>query len=484
MKSKSPVSSPNQANSTRGMDIKLVLLFSLLFIGVGNFGGSSRATTRTFSSFAAPTKSMRIVDHNFESRYKFGNKKQNGVKIMHWNPGSKHLHNKLGNIESVINGYKPDILGISESNFFKHHDINDVQIDNYKLFLSDTLDNEKIKSSRIAVYVHDDIVCKVRKDLMNDTFSSIWLEVSLPRQKKFLVCHAYREWQYMNQATNESKSIPAQNLRWIGFLDQWEKALKTDLECLVAGDLNIEHTAWTKLNPPKTSSTYKLKTLIENLFDRILPLGAVQCVNGPTRFESGVASSGLDHFWTSNPNKLSDIHSYFHGSSDHKIIIGTRYTKCVVRNSRYVKKRSYKNFNTNEFIQAIQSTSWWDLYSSEDPEPAVEIFTQKLNIILNEMAPIKKYQMRNNYAPWLSSSTKGLMNDRDLAQKKATETGKSDDWKAFKKIRNQINSILKKEKRNWQSNRLEMCSNTSDTWRTVKNRLENRWSSKTIGRRW
>jgi hypothetical protein len=336
---------------------------------------------------------------------------------MQWNPGSKHLHNKLGNIESVINGYKPDILGISESNFFKHHDINDVQIDNYKLFLSDTLDNENIKASRIAVYVHDDIVCKVRKDLMNDTFSSIWLEVSLPRQKKFLVCHAYREWQYMNQATNESKSIPAQNLRWIEFLDQWERALKTDLECLVAGDLNIDHTAWTKLNPPKTSSTYKLKTLIENLFDRILPLGAVQCVNGPTRFESGVASSGLDHFWTSNPNKLSDIHSYFHGSSDHKIIIGTRYTKCVVRNSRYVKKRSYKNFNTNEFIQAIQSTSWWDLYSCEDPEQAVEIFTQKLNIILDEMAPIiVNLSISQSYFPsaWKTSKVIPLLKKNDV----------------------------------------------------------------------
>ena len=163
VKSKSPVSRPNQANSTRRMDMKLVLLFSLLFIGVGNFGGSSGGgTTGTYSSFAVPANSMRIVDHNFESRYKFGNKKQNGVKIMHWNPGSKHLHNKLGNIESVINGYKPDILGISESNFFKHHDINDVQIDNYKLFLSDTLANENIKASRIAVYVHDDIAMPVK----------------------------------------------------------------------------------------------------------------------------------------------------------------------------------------------------------------------------------------------------------------------------------------------------------------------------------
>ena len=195
-----------------------------------------------------------------------------------------------------------------------------------------------------------------------------------------------------------------------------------------------------KKNLPQTSSTYKLKSLIESLFDRILPLGTVQCVNGPTRFENGVAASGLDHFWTTNPNKLSDVHTYFHGSSDHKIVIGTRFTKCVVRNQRYVKKRSYKNFKANVFIDAIQSTSWWDLYSCENPEEAVEIFTNKLTLILDEMAPVKKYQVRNNYAPWLTNATKGLMTDRDLAQKKAAETGLSDDWKTFKKLRNQINN--------------------------------------------
>ena len=97
----------------------------------------------------------------------------------------------------------------------------------------------------------------------------------------------------------------------------------SDLECLVLGDLNIDHTTWTKPNPEPSSSAYKLRGLIQNLFEQILPLGAVQCVKGATRFESGAAPSGLDHFWTTNPNKLSDIHTYFHGSSDHKIIIGT-----------------------------------------------------------------------------------------------------------------------------------------------------------------
>ena len=38
-------------------------------------------------------------------------------------------------------------------------------------------------------------------------------------------------------------------------------------------------------------------------------------------------------------------------------------------------------------------------------------------------------------------------------------------------LRNQVNSKLKKEKSLWQSSRLESCTSTSDTWRTIKNWL-------------
>ena len=91
--------------------------------------------------------SVEKVNINFQARYKYGNKQKNGLKIMHWNGGGKHLVNKINNIESVVNGYKPAILGISESNFLKHHDINDVQIENYKLFMSNTIRNEDIGAS-------------------------------------------------------------------------------------------------------------------------------------------------------------------------------------------------------------------------------------------------------------------------------------------------------------------------------------------------
>ena len=87
------------------------------------------------------------------------------------------------------------------------------------------------------------------------------------------------------------------------------------------------------------------------------------------------------------------------------------------------------------------------------------------------MAPVKKYQVRPKYAPWLTNTTKDLMNERDLAQKRAAKSGDSDDWKEFKRLRNRINGLLKHEKRSWESRRLDSCSSTSDIWKTVKNWL-------------
>ena len=125
----------------------------------------------------------------------------------------------------MIADYSPHILGISEASFWSDHNLDDVQIPKYKLYLANTLLNPQLNVSRVAVYVHEDVSVKVRNDLMNDEFSSVWLEVGLPRQKKFLVSNLYRDWQYIRQHNHDSLAIPEQLIRWDGFLQQWERAI-------------------------------------------------------------------------------------------------------------------------------------------------------------------------------------------------------------------------------------------------------------------
>jgi hypothetical protein len=56
----------------------------------------------------------------------------------------------------------------------------------------------------------------------------------------------------------------------------------------------------------------------------------------------GQADSGLDHLWTNIPGKISHIYTKYNGS-DHKVIMGARYSKMIKRSTRYVKKEVIKS---------------------------------------------------------------------------------------------------------------------------------------------
>ena len=156
---------------------------------------------------------------NFWARYVNGNRNK-GIKICHWNIGGGYLCNKMDTIEAILLDHSPHIIGLSEASFWGEHNLDDVRIPNYKVFFANTLNNPSLNISRVAVYVHQDVTVRLREDLMSQDFSSIWLEVGLPRQKKFLISQIYRDWQYVKQETNTSLNISEQFRRWEIFLNQ------------------------------------------------------------------------------------------------------------------------------------------------------------------------------------------------------------------------------------------------------------------------
>ena len=413
---------------------------------------------------------------NFYARYTYGNKER-GLKIASWNKGGGHLQTKIHELENIVNSIHPHIFGITEANFFKHHEEDKIRIQDYEIITANTINNPNLNVSRVVVYKHKSVVSKTRVDLMDDNISSIWLEVGFPQKRKFLVCNFYREWQYLGQGLDrDSQSIHQQMARWVTFLDQWERALATGKEVICLGDFNINHLNWTKTTLPTSSQTYKLKPLINALFTRIFPHGVKQCVTVATRMWPGQENTGLDHFYTNKPQKLSEIQVQHQGSSDHKLIFGVRYAKNITRNVRYVKKRSYKTFDSLKFINECRKISWWDLYQCENVNEAVRIFSEKLTKVLDQMAPVKTFQIRSNFSPWLSEATKELMQERNISQRIASETKKPEDWLKYKILRNKVNNRLKREKVNWQKNKLENCDNDSGKlWKNVLGWLN--WAS-------
>ena len=423
----------------------------------------SRLRCFRISSFSSP---------NLFAKYTYGNRRSNGIKLCQWNAGAGYLSSKQAELNNIIGGYRPHVFGVTESCFKKGQDLEDVQIQDYDLYFANTIDNPCLNVSRASVYVHRDLNCKVRNDLMNDKFSSIWLELGKPRQRKILVCIVYREWQYLNQPDKSSLNIAAQLDRWEGFLDQWESAISTGAEICVLGDVNLNFLNWCDSTISTSSNTHKLRPLISQLFDRIIPHGFVQLVSVATRISPHQEPSGLDHFYSNHPEKLSEIQAHYRGSSDHKLVFATRFTKSEVSKPRMIRKRSFKDFNVQSFVKAIQKTSWWDVYSCENVEEAVSLMSEKINSILDVMAPIKNIQVRTKYAPWMSENTKNIIKERNLAQKAAAESKTDDDWIRFKALRNTVNSRIRTEKKKWQKEKLnEFGSDSSTVWKNLKNWL-------------
>ena len=250
---------------------------------------------------AVAPKAFQLGDNNFLTRYTYGNKIQNGIRIVHWNKGSSFLENKMTEIEPNIQQHRPHIFGLSEANLFSQHGLNNVQLPDYTLHTCPTLSNNQLNVSRVVVYTHNSLVVKPRPDLMNNKISSIWLEVGLPRKRKILVCNTYREWGHLRQEDKSSHSVPEQLERWKVFINQWEAAIREDKEVIVIGDININSLKWMKDDLPSNDSTQKLKALTELLFEKIIPLGVSQLVTVATR--SWTTSTPTSR--TSSPRLLS-----------------------------------------------------------------------------------------------------------------------------------------------------------------------------------
>ena len=302
---------------------------------------------------------------------------------------------------------------------------------------------------------------------MNKVFSSIWLELGFKNQKKILVSNVYRDWQHLDQIDHSSRLKAAQLDRWHSYINQWEAAIKEDKEIICMGDMNINFLNWTNYSQPSDSDDFS-----SLLLEKIVPHGFLQLVSQPTRFWPGQNPSGLDHFFSNRPNKIMDLRTSFIGCSDHKMLLATRTSKSVVSRTRIIKKRIYKNFNPNIFLEAIQKEKWWDIYSSNDLNFCVQLFTNKINNILNIMAPIKKVQNRAKYASYISESTKEMIRKCNFSFQQASLSGNLEDWNNFKAIRNKVTNTLRKEKLNWQKSKMDnTLNNNSSIWKHLKSFL-------------
>ena len=382
---------------------------------------------------------------------------------------------KIVDVKNLIESKKLHMLCLVESDLHsevsRHRraqplDIKDIQsklhIPGYKIFLPNTW--EKHGQARLMVYAKEELQVKVWPpcNSVNDLPTVTFL-ISLGREKQTVVNYFYREF---TGGVSGLSDIAAQNERLARQIEHWRTICRGKRDFVSLGDANLCSVRWHDEN-------YERQEQVAMVQSFLLDTACSQLVQGYTRSEiiqgGALSRSGIDHCYSNVPEKLSNPVVLVVGDSDHLGVVVTKYTRSAPIKPRTVIKRSYKNFNIELFLTDIlNSTIDNDVTGSNDIEEAAEIFEQGFRSILDKHAPIKVFQMRKHYSPYVSELTKNLIKQRNYLKEEAIATGDKNAEKAFKKKGKEIKKALTVDKDNYFQKDFGEHIDPSTSWRAVK----------------
>ena len=336
-----------------------------------------------------------------------------------------------------------------------------LNLENYTLWLPDQW--RKHRQARTIVYTHKNLTVKQQR--LDDKYVDlpvVMLEVGHCWSKKTKVCGAYREH---TGGVSGLKTPEAQMERLERMIQLW-KTLTTTEEYLILGDMNVD---WNRLSDPD----YHNKFYARKIYDFILSENAYQMNEENTREEmhgDELKESNIDHIYTSRPDSIKEIKLQYLSTSDHKIIKFKKRAKTQVKRPN-TKRRSYKNFIIEDFLQEIlESNINKQTTKSADINKSAETLNNEFNKILNNHAPIKEIKPKKNHCPALQQNTKQDIKCRNSLRTMMNKYGNEEVKEQHKALVKYVKEKVKKDKQMYNENRV---NNTDPkfAWRAAKNIL-------------
>ena len=378
-----------------------------------------------------------------------------GYNLGMWNcrrglvTGDREASSKIVDVKNFLHKKKLHMLCLveadlhSETSRYKRvnpltsKDIHEgLHIPGYRIFLPKTWN--KHGQARILVYAKDELQVKewVTGDQTSD-LPSISFLISLGKERKTVVNFFYREF---TGGVSGLKDLPAQNERLARQTAHWRNLNKSNKDIVCLGDANLCALKWY-------DEDYSKREQAETVQSFLIDTASTQVIKQYTRSEiiqgGEVSRSCIDHCYTNVAEKLSKPEVIAVGESDHLGIVVTKYARVPVLKPRTITKRSYKNFSIEAFLtEVLNSSINKDVTSCNTIDEAAEVFEKSFKQILDHHAPIKTFQMRKHYSPYVSDRTKLLMMERNSLKEEAVTHGDKHAEKESKKIGKQIKKAL------------------------------------------
>ena len=201
------------------------------------------------------------------------------LKCLHFcNLNVHHIVPKIDKLRiSMVHDKCPDLFGMCETLTASISD-DQIAIDDFDILPKDRSDTQNKVGGGVILYTctRKSINCRRRHEIETSNIEIHWAEITLPNDKPFLICTAYR--------------LPCANSDWIDLFEEEPSIAQTTyLEIILMGDFNVDFG----INLNK-----QWHNLIE-LFN------LTQFVSKPTPVTES-SSTIIDHIYSTNPENIME----------------------------------------------------------------------------------------------------------------------------------------------------------------------------------
>ena len=263
-------------------------------------------------------------DNNKKKHSEEGNKKNMSINFGWWN--NKTAQGQLGrntkdSIAMVLDKYKLDVLGISESNILNSDEPSQLKIKGYTLINDKLL---KYGRSRCSAYIKDKFRYKIREDIMDEDTSEVWVEIlskNKARSDNMIFGTFYREQAEVrgSKAREGSELVQKQKVRLSNWTEKVITKILTENKSIVfGGDFNAEIA-------DKNNKGDKFGEILE---DQLIGEGGLELImkektHQSIRNNKNCAARAIDHIYCDIPNRAQNTRAVDEPGSHHKLILTT-----------------------------------------------------------------------------------------------------------------------------------------------------------------
>ena len=324
--------------------------------------------------------------------------------------------------------------------------------------------------TQTALYISVNLNYVRRKDLEIKASPMIWIEVNKNTPSAWLLFVGYREWRsLLDKDKDKSVAMDQQLERLLKWKESWLLAEAEGKPMYAMGDMNIDVRPWTQ--PLCTITKYQeaKKSLLSALRQMAAETAMEIIATDYTRKQGGNQISILDILLTNVPATIAKA-TLHKSSSDHKIVVYEKTVTAKLKEPNIRRSRSFKVYTKERMIAQLQPDMINSLLDVSDTNLVANVLIGHITEALDIIAPIKSVQPRFRYAPYLTSTTKKMMTERDDLKETAHKSGKSEDFIIFKKAKNLTLKNQRKDKLNWALRLIEpKVKDGRKLWKTVKN---------------